>query len=177
MKEIWKPIKNYENYYEISNLGNVKNIKTQKILIGDKNNMGYRRVILYNPIKKRFFIHRLVAYHFCNGYKPNLIVNHKDGNKLNNRANNLEWVTRSENDLHAYKNHLRHGHVPFHKGDVYYQVWDNEVFIKQYDNRSDFYKDYPMSERTFQISVNRGWFFKNWRNKKLGKLQLIRYFK
>lgn len=177
MKEIWKPIKNYENYYEISNLGNVKNIKTQKILIGDKNNMGYRRVILYNPIKKRFFIHRLVAYHFCDGYKPNLIVNHKDGNKLNNCANNLEWVTRSENDLHAYRNNLRHGHVPFHKGNVYYQVWDNEIFIKQYDNRSDFYKDYPMSERTFQISVNRGWFFKNWRNKKLGKLQLIRYFK
>ena len=60
------------------------------IIIGDKNNMGYRRVTLYTPIKKRFFVHRLVAYHFCRGYKEDLVVNHKDGNKLNNEASNLE---------------------------------------------------------------------------------------
>ena len=90
MKEIWKPIKGYENNYEISNFGNVRNKKTKQILTGDVNNAGYRRVTLYVPIKKRFFIHRLVAYHFCEGFNEEFVVNHKDGNKLNNHINNLE---------------------------------------------------------------------------------------
>ena len=179
MKENWKPIKGYESNYEVSDMGNVRNKKTKKIIIGDKNNMGYRRVTLYTPIKKRFFVHRLVAYHFCRGYKEDLVVNHKDGNKLNNKTSNLEWVTRSQNDLHAYKNDLRHVHIPYHKGDVYYQVCDytTGILIKEYDSRENFYKDYPMSNKTFQTSVVRGWFFKDWHHKNLGKLKLIRVFK
>lgn len=105
--EEWKDIQNYEGYYQISSEGNVRNVKTGRILIGDKNNMGYKRVTLYTPIKKRFFIHQLVAKHFCSGYKEGLVVNHIDGNKLNNKANNLEWVTRSQNDLHAFEHNLR----------------------------------------------------------------------
>jgi len=105
--EEWKDIENYEGYYEISSYGNVRNCKTGKILIGDQNNAGYRRVTLYSPIKKRFFVHRLVAQHFCENYQEDLVVNHKDGNKLNNHYDNLEWVTRSENDLHAFNNNLR----------------------------------------------------------------------
>ena len=105
--ETWKNIIDYENNYEISSLGRVRNKNTQQILIGDINNAGYKRVTLYTPIKKRFFVHRLVAIHFCDNYQEDLVVNHKDGNKLNNNADNLEWVTRSENDLHAFKNNLR----------------------------------------------------------------------
>lgn len=106
--EVWKDIEGYEGYYKISNFGNVKNIKTNYIIkLSDINSVGYYRVTLYKPIKKRFFVHRLVAYHFCDGYSKNLIVNHKDGNKQNNNANNLEWVIRSENDLHAFNNGLR----------------------------------------------------------------------
>lgn len=110
MEEIWKDIQGYEGYYQISNFGNVKNTKTNKILTGDTNSTGYRRVILYNPVKKRFFIHRLVALHFCNGYSDDLVVNHIDGNKLNNHYKNLEWVTKSENDKHAFKLGLRTEH-------------------------------------------------------------------
>lgn len=106
--ETWKDIEEYEGYYQVSNFGNIKNIKTNYVIkLNDINSVGYYRVTLYNPIKKRFFVHRLVAYHFCDGYKEDLIVNHKDGNKQNNNANNLEWVTRSENDLHAFNNGLR----------------------------------------------------------------------
>lgn len=179
MKERWKPIKGYEENYEVSDFGNIRNKKTKQILIGDKNNAGYRRVILYTPVKKRFFVHRIVAYHFCKGYSEELIVNHKDGNKLNNNATNLEWVTRSENDLHAYKNDLRHGHVPFHKGDVWYQICDYTTgnLIKEYPNRETLVKDYPMSRNTFQQSINRGWFFKDWHHKSLGKYKILRYFK
>lgn len=107
MEEVWKIIKNYENY-QISNMGNVKNIKTGKYIKGDINNIGYRRVSLVNEKgSKRFFVHRLVAFYFVEGYREDLIVNHIDGNKGNNCCNNLEWVTHSENDIHAFKNGLR----------------------------------------------------------------------
>lgn len=106
--EEWKDIEGYEGYYKISNFGNIKNSKTDYIIkLSDINSVGYYRVTLYKPIKKRFFVHRLVAYHFCDGYEENLVVNHKDGNKENNHASNLEWITRSENDLHAFENNLR----------------------------------------------------------------------
>lgn len=179
MKEIWKPIKGYENNYEISNMGNIRNKKTKQILIGDINNAGYRRITLYIPEKKRFFVHRLVAYHFCEGFNEDLVVNHKNGNKKDNRAENLEWVSRSENDLHAYKNDLRHAHVPYHQGDVYYKVLDYStgVLIKEYPSKEAVIQDYPMDRNTFQTSVNRGWFFKDWHNRQLGKYRIIRYFK
>lgn len=105
--EIWKDIEGYEGYYKISSCGRVKNTKSNAILTGDENNIGYKRVILYAPVKKRFFVHRLVAYHFVDGYRDDLVVNHKDGNKQNNNFENLEWVTRSENDLHAFRLGLR----------------------------------------------------------------------
>lgn len=104
--EIWKDIEGYE-CYQISNYGNVKNKQTQKLLKGDINNCGYKRVTLYIPHRKRFFIHQLVAYHFVDGYANDLIVNHKDGNKQNNCYTNLEWCTRSQNDKHAFQHKLR----------------------------------------------------------------------
>ena len=107
MSEKWKPIKNHEKDYSVSNYGNVKNNITNNVLTGDLNSIGYRRVILYNPVKKRYFIHRLVASHFCEGEEDDLVVNHISGKKLDNHCNNLEWVTRSQNDIHAFKNNLR----------------------------------------------------------------------
>lgn len=135
--EIWKDIKNYEGYYQVSNYGNIRNYKTKKFLIGDTNNMGYRRVTLYTPIKKRFFIHRLVALHFCNGYMDDLIVNHIDGNKLNNHAENLEWVTHSQNDLHAYKLNLRHPQPCQFKYRIYAYDKNTLKLIKIYKNTQE----------------------------------------
>lgn len=60
----------------------------------------------FNRKQRQFFVHRLVASAYCDGYDPLLTVNHKDGNKLNNHYTNLEWVTRSENSLHAHANKL-----------------------------------------------------------------------
>lgn len=177
--EKWIPIKNYEDNYLISNYGQVKNIKAGQILNGDINNIGYRRVILYSPVKKRFFVHRLVAYHFCDGYSDEKVVNHKDGNKLNNNSSNLEWVTRSENDLHAYNNDLRHIHMPNQKGDMYYQVFDYTTgsLIKEYDKRDSLLNDYPMSVNTLHKSTNRGWFYKDWKNQKIGKIGVRKIFR
>lgn len=134
MKEQWIDIKGYEGYYQISNFGNVKNTKTNKILMGDCNNLGYRRVILYAPVKKRFFVHRLVAMHFCEGYNEDLVVNHIDGNKLNNHSNNLEWVTRSENDLHAFKLNLRKPNPCQFKHSILAYDKSTMEFVKEYAN-------------------------------------------
>ncbi len=131
--EIWKDIENYEDYYQVSNLGNVRNKITNKILVGDTNNVGYRRVSLYQPLCKRFFIHRLVAYHFCDNYSSDKVVNHKDGNKQNNCADNLEWVTRSENDLHAFKNNLRKAHPRQFRHKIM-MFKRNGEFIKEFKN-------------------------------------------
>lgn len=108
--EIWKPVKDFEGLYEVSNLGKVKTLRKNKVLkpIYNKQN-GYRYIRLYNKYEQFYYIHQLVAEAFCE--KPitdlRLTVNHKNGRKLDNRANNLEWVTFSQNLKHAYDNDLK----------------------------------------------------------------------
>lgn len=104
MKEIFKDIKDYDGLYQISNCGRVKSLKRNIILKPSANNKGYLHVILYkNGNSKIGRIHRLVAENFIPnpGNKPQ--INHIDGHKSNNNVNNLEWVTNSENQKHAFK--------------------------------------------------------------------------
>ena len=100
MKEIWKPIKGYENLYKISNLGRVISIKTNKIrkLGYDKDN--YLKIELYNKSYKSVKVHRLVAEAFIPNPCHYSQVNHIDGNKSNNRVDNLEWCNGSYNCRH-----------------------------------------------------------------------------
>lgn len=139
--EEWKDIIGYEGYYQISSYGRVKNTKTGRILSGDINNAGYRRVCLYTPVRKKFFIHRLVASHFCDGYRDGLVVNHKDGNKLNNLPENLEWVTRSENDLHAYSLNLRKPYPCYFKHRIEKYDLETGEILQIYDNVDDCRRD------------------------------------
>ena len=106
--EIWECIKTW-NKYCVSNYGRVKNIETGKILIGDKNNYGYRRVVLRDgKDTKKVFVHRLVMMTFSPVENmESLQVNHIDGDKENNSLENLEWVTQSENEIHAIKMQLK----------------------------------------------------------------------
>ena len=109
--EIFEPLKvdGIETQYEISNTGFVKSKFTGKILKACPRN-GYLSVtICYNSIKRRLNIHRLVAEHFVFNPDPStkIQVNHIDGDKSNNCAWNLEWVTRSENQQHALKTGLK----------------------------------------------------------------------
>jgi hypothetical protein len=97
-----KKIKNYEDY-QISCNGVVINSKGVELKCSPFNH-GYSRVGLSKNNKQKFFLrHRLVAETYIPN--PNNLpeVNHKDGNKLNNHVNNLEWCTCSENHLHAFK--------------------------------------------------------------------------
>ena len=122
--ECWKPIKDYEGIYEVSNYGRVKSLERVIYNSGTKNGLytihekiikqrinkkrhGYCELSLHkNGKEKRFKVHRLVAEAFIPN--PNNLpeVNHIDGNKENNHASNLEWCTSKENKEHAWENKL-----------------------------------------------------------------------
>ena len=109
MEEIWKPIPNYEGLYEVSDLGRVKSLnynrtKTEKFLKLQKNSVGYYHVILKG---KTLQVHQLVAItflnHIPNGY--NLIIDHINDNKLDNRPKNLQIVTARFNTCKTQGNY------------------------------------------------------------------------
>lgn len=105
MQEIWKDIKNYEDKYQISIFGNVKNVKTNKMLTPYKNTNGYFQIDLWIKNKrKKFLIHKLVAETFIPNINNSPIVNHKDENKQNNNINNLEWCTAKYNANYGTRN-------------------------------------------------------------------------
>lgn len=112
MQEIWKPVKNYENLYEVSNTGKIKSLsynhqKTPKIMKPTINSAGYYKVELYKNGKSNIFsIHRLVAESFIENPNNYPCVNHIDCNKKNNNVSNLEWVTHKQNSYHAMQNGL-----------------------------------------------------------------------
>jgi len=101
----WKYFKNTR--YMVSGEGNVFSTYTNKILKTTDDGHGYACVTLWiDGISEKYKVHRLVAECFLDNPENLIEVNHKDGNKTNNLADNLEWVTRRENMLHAWKNNL-----------------------------------------------------------------------
>lgn len=102
----WIEVEGFSKYF-VSNKGQVKSTISNRILALDENNCGYYRVTLHSPKRKRYFIHRLVALHFIPNPDNKKFVNHIDGDKTNNKVDNLEWVTQSENEIHAFRNDLK----------------------------------------------------------------------
>lgn len=98
MEEIW--IKN--NGYKISNYGKVTKKNSDKLQKMSLNKCGYVMCnVVFDDGFKCSGVHRVIAYAFLRDtYKKGLEVNHIDGNKENNRVDNLEWVTKSENQKH-----------------------------------------------------------------------------
>lgn len=118
MDEIWKDVVGYEDLYKVSNLGNIsgkdricfnegRNFefhKKEKLLSQCDCSSGYKSVLLFNNGKRKLTLaHRIIAQAFIPNPEHKLYVNHIDGDKYNNIVSNLEWVTASENQLHAFK--------------------------------------------------------------------------
>jgi len=100
---MWKTIQSEPNY-EVSTEGLVRNKETKHVKGLRNSKSGYLRVTLY-PSGKTYNVHRLVAETFLE-YWGGLVVNHKDGDKVNNKLSNLEWVTLSQNCRNAYEKGL-----------------------------------------------------------------------
>lgn len=107
--EEWRPIPGWEGFYSVSSLGNVRRDKTTtctragSIRVPYLTKSGYYRVTLHRPGgSTKAFVHQLVGWAFI-GPKPSdrPFINHKDGQPLNNRPDNLEYVTNEENMAHA----------------------------------------------------------------------------
>lgn len=125
-----KQINGYNNYYIYDN-GDVLNISTNKILKGSIGENGYKYYRLSKDNNKTmFYAHRLVAEHFLENPNSLPVVNHKDGNKLNNQLSNLEWVSYSENTQHAHNNNLI---KKVSKREYYKENLENEQWKKIYD--------------------------------------------
>ena len=120
--ELWKDIKGYEGIYQISNLGNIRSLERITILESENqhkkykanrhikckikkptvNKCGYYQTVLYKKGKKRnVLVHRLVAEAFLPNLNNKPTINHIDGNKLNNKLDNLEWATYTEQLIHV----------------------------------------------------------------------------
>ena len=116
MTEEWKDIEGYEGLYQVSNLGRVRSLdryytrphprngvptkyfKRGTEIVCHVHRNGYVEVMLkVGGVKKNFMVHRLVAKAFVPGYFEGADVNHKDCNRQNNHADNLEWMTRRDN--------------------------------------------------------------------------------
>jgi hypothetical protein len=118
--ETWKSINGYESLYEVSEYGKVRsfdNIRVSKngsqklykgkILKGVVNSVGYLCYDLFNNgIRKNTKAHFLVASEFISERPLKMVINHKDGDKINNHFSNLEWISQKENCIHAFKKGL-----------------------------------------------------------------------
>lgn len=146
MTEIWKDIPGYEGLYQISNYGRVKSVEriryaktpgksdwqapVNECIRKESISRGYKRVILLkNGRKNTFQVHRLVAIAFVPNPDGKPQVNHINGIKTDNRVENLEWCTNSENQIHA----ILHGLVSHANNGPVYQFSLDGKFIKKWE--------------------------------------------
>lgn len=114
--EIRKDVPWYEGRYQVSDQGRVKTSRTNKIKKQNITNWWYFKTWLtLDGIEKKHLVHRLVSQAFIDNPNGKQQVNHKNGDKIDNRAENLEWCTWSDNIQHAYdvlwkRMWLRHTH-------------------------------------------------------------------
>lgn len=134
--EIWKPVKDYEGLYEVSNLGrvkslNYKNSNKEKILKQGLTAKNYCQISLCkNKEIKHLYIHRLVAQAFIPNPNNLLLINHKDENPLNNIVSNLEWCDKKYNNNYGNckEKHSLKVSIPIKQFDLngnYIKTWNS----------------------------------------------------
>ena len=183
MIEEWKDVIGYENYYSISNLGRFKRknityyrktdgIKctlSEKIVTPTIWNKGYPRVILecFGQAKsKSIFIHVLVAKHFIPNPNNYSQVNHIDGNKTNNKVDNLEWVSNKQNVLHSYRDeHMIHSNaIAVYQKDKNGNIINKFQTIRQAEEITGFSRKY-ISKAIKNRREYKGYYWSVWDRK------------
>lgn len=128
--EIWKPVKNYEDLYEVSNKGSIKTLRYSKLLKPGLGGNGYFTVSLTKDGKARsHYIHRLIAEHFLDGYFAGAHINHKNKDRTDNSLENLEWVTQAENNNHGRSKN----YIITHPCGKQEKVFNLAKFCRQYN--------------------------------------------
>ena len=171
MMEEWKEIPGYEGLYEVSNMGNVRNVRRNTLLRLTKTNNGYIRVGLSkNGIQTGFKVHRLVAQ-ACLPNPDNLPqVNHKDEDKTNNNVDNLEWCDQAYNNLYGTRlerlintkiknGYVNEGNVGFSRKEYmkkYYQK-NKDSYKKNYQENKDSYKEKNKKWRENNKDYHKKW--------------------
>lgn len=134
--EIWKALKDYEGLYEVSNMGRLRRYNG-KILKPFRTRNGYiHAVVVKDGVKKQLLMHRAVAIAFIKKPKGKDIVNHINNNPSDNRAENLEWCTQSENIKYSYdqgrgNNVARKKIVCVDTGHEYYSSMEAATWINK----------------------------------------------
>lgn len=122
-----KPIKGWEDLYEITNDGRIWSIRSHKYLVPKKDKDGYQMITLSNLKQRTYRIHRLVAETFIDNINDCKEVNHKDFNRTNNWFCNLEWVSQEQNDTWN-KLHGHHSRYGIQKAYTFTNVYNNNSF-------------------------------------------------
>jgi len=155
--EVWSDVVGYEGRYQVSNFGRVMSLKRYKtgggILRQSLSNAGYLKVGLYKEsTHKNHNVHRLVALAFIpkDGCE---FVNHIDGNKVNNKVENLEWCSRSDNQKHAFRMGLQKVNLIAAREAAWKKTRKS---ILQYTIGHDFIKEYvSVSEAAKETGIKR----------------------
>ena len=168
--EVWKPIKNYEGFYEVSNLGNIKSLSRivlrkgkypffskEKILVQIINTRGYKRIILsVNGIKVTKIVHVLVAESFLNhnvSNTENIIVDHKNNIRHDNKLSNLQLITQRENTSKDKKNtSSKYTGVCFRKSRGY---WQSAIRIEGKIKHLGYFKDELKASDAYQNALKK----------------------
>lgn len=177
MTEIWKPVPNYEGCYEASTTGKVRSVERIVIL---KDRLGNDRPCKYKsrelkPCKRKFNnktntqprlqvvlskngntktidVHRIIATTFIENKQGYDTVNHIDGNPMNNSVDNLEWVSRKENIIHAFKHNLIHTMKPIAMLDPI-----TREIIKVYPSESEACRKIGVKQGKIRRSIQNAW--------------------
>jgi hypothetical protein len=152
IEEIWKDVEGYDGRYFVSNLGNVKNARGK--LMGQYiNKNGYFTLHLSKSgVKKFFAVHRLVIITFVPNAHNKEDCNHINGIKTDNRLSNLEWATKSENSLHAFKLGLRQPNAKFGVNHPKSKLKESDI---SYIRENYIKYKIPMRELALKFNVHR----------------------
>lgn len=166
--EVWRSVKNYEGFYEVSNYGNIRSV--DRYIVGKRNKTytlkgrikkksiggnGYHIVTLSkNGLDKQMLVHRLVASAFIENKNNLPVINHKDEDKLNNHVDNLEWCTYTHNNRYGSVREKTRatikklGHmVPVNKYDI------NGNFICKYESLSEAKRETGVHIQNISIAI------------------------